>query len=340
MFKGVARLLTAVVVGAVFGSMPVPSAWSQPLQPGQAGTQLSGDRVVVGSSLVLGSGETLAGSVAVLAGQLLIAQGATVEGDVVVIGGSAQIDGTVRGDVSLVGGDMALGQSARIEGDLVRLSGALKRHPAAGVAGMVVDVAPLSIGIAERNIGGLLEGRLSQQTEEQPWRWLELILNPFLNLLGVVLITLFAVAVAALAPSNLAQASRDLRAYPLLSLGVGALTLVAVPLGVALLAITICFIPLAAVVVIAFALLILLGWVVVANLIGERLWLALGRPNVLPLVQTASGALLLALLGSAPILGGVLSAVSVAFGLGALIITRLGAQPYVPVQPLSPRTTV
>jgi hypothetical protein len=44
--------------------------------------------------------------------------------------------------------------------------------------------------------------------------------------------------------------------------------------------------------------------------------------------QTAAGAVLLALLGSIPILGGLVGFVATALGLGALILTRAGTQRY------------
>lgn len=318
-------------------------AWSQPPQPEPPTAVLKGDRVVLGgeSSVLLNEGEVLQGAVALLGGRLFVPQGAVVEGDVVVLGGSAQIDGTVKGDVGLLGGSVKLGQTARVEGDLVRLGGVLERHPGATVAGAAVNAAPFSLSaqIREHNAPSQLRDEAGPRlrSDDPPLRWLRLILDPFLALLGIVLVTLFSVSTAALFPSNLAQATRDLQAYPLLSLGVGGLTLVAVPLLVVLLAITICLIPFAFVLVLAYALSILLGWVVTAQLIGERVLIALGRPGASVLVRAAAGAVLLGMLGNAPVLGGLISFVSVALGLGALILSRLGTQPYVPLQPLVPR---
>lgn len=343
--KGLRRLgVAAMVITVAFFVVAMPRpVWSQPPQPEPSEATLTGDRVVLGSdsSLILNEGDHLEGSIAVLGGRLVVPRGASVEGDIVVLGGLAQINGVVRGDVSMLGGSVQIGQGGRVEGDLVRLGGALERHPSAVVSGAVVNAAPfaLSSQIREQSTHPQFREQIGsgQRSEEQPLRWLELILDPFVALLGVVLITLFSVTVAALAPSNLAQATRELQGYPLLALGVGALTVIAVPLLVVLMAITLCLIPFAFLLVLAYALAILLGWVVAARLIGERVVIALGRSEASLIAQTAVGAVLLAMLGNAPVLGGLISLVSVAFGLGALVLTRLGTQPYTSLQSLSPR---
>jgi hypothetical protein len=62
--------------------------------------------------------------------------------------------------------------------------------------------------------------------------------------------------------------------------------------------------------------------------VGERLMQALNRADWTVVGQTAAGALCLAVLGVIPFFGGLLTFVSTAVGVGAVVLTRFGTQPY------------
>lgn len=79
------------------------------------------DRVVVGGSIHITSGEVL-------------------EGDAVVVGGYLRIDGHVTGDAVVVGGSMELGPNAIVEGDAVSVGGMIDKAPGARIDGQISEV--------------------------------------------------------------------------------------------------------------------------------------------------------------------------------------------------------
>ncbi|MGH7556499.1 MAG: hypothetical protein ACREMD_01700 [Gemmatimonadota bacterium] len=82
----------------------------------------SGDRVRIGASIEVETGEV-------------------VNGDVVSVGGSVEVDGTVNGDVVAVGGSVDLGPNAVVDGEVTSVGGTIDRDPGAVVRGEVSEVA-------------------------------------------------------------------------------------------------------------------------------------------------------------------------------------------------------
>jgi hypothetical protein len=93
------------------------------------GTDRSGDRVRIGGDVDVGEGES-------------------VDGDVVAVGGSVRVDGDVRGDVVSVGGGVTLGRNASVDGDVTVIGGRLQRDPGARVGGKAQEV-----GLGGINVG-------------------------------------------------------------------------------------------------------------------------------------------------------------------------------------------
>ena len=143
---------------------------------------------------------------------------------------------------------------------------------------------------------------------------------------GALLITLLAMLVAAAAPRNIALAAQTLREQPILSGGVGLLSLVAgsIVLAVTLIfIITLCTNPFIALIAIGA------GWTVTSRIAGEHLMRYLNRSNWAPLTQIMAGSAVLALIGAIPIVGDIAGLVFVSLGLGALVLTRGGVRTYV-----------
>jgi len=179
-----------------------------------------------------------------------------------------------------------------------------------------------------------------------PFDWFfSVITSTITTILGAVLISLLALAIVALLPNNVTQAATVLSANWLMSGAVGALTLIAVPILAVVLAITICLIPISLLLILALVVAIIAGWTISARILGERVMHALHRNDWALIGQTVAGAVLLALLGAVPIIGGLIGFVATALGLGALVLTRAGTRPYpmpmtalVPIAPISPGT--
>jgi cytoskeletal protein CcmA (bactofilin family) len=290
---------------------------------------LRGDRTISGENFTLRSGETLRGDLTVFGGDVMLEANSRVEGNVNIFGGSVVIAGIVTGDVSVVGSDAQILPTAKIQGDMVRVNSTVNRAAGAVVGGRETTMDVPFLPRATEPDRVVVSYRTGE--ERGPFGWfVSLMANAFIALIGVILITLFTLALVALLPSNVAQAASTATNYWLMSGAVGALTIVAVPIVALILAVTICLIPIALVLLLIYGVAILAGWAISARIVGERVMRALNRGDWTPLGQALAGAVLLALLGTAPIIGSIVGFIAAALGLGALILTRAGTQPYVP----------
>jgi hypothetical protein len=285
---------------------------------------IRGNQVVSGDSFTLRSGETLRGDLTVFGGTALLEEGSRVEGNVSVFGGDADIYGTIGRNFTLVAGTAHLRSSAVIEGTEHVWGGTLQRDPGAVVRG------------EGTRFTGPTFGRMFPFDQRGPFDFVfDLIGNVFAAVASIILITLFAVAAVALFPANVARMAETAQRQWPVSGGVGVLTLVAVPIIIAILAITICLIPAAVVVAIAWGLAILFGWAVSARIVGERMAVGLNLRHWTLIAQTALGAAVLGLIGALPLFGWLVSLLAAALGLGALVLTRVGTRPY-PLSPVEP----
>ena len=73
-----------------------------------------------------------------LGSDVTVAANQVVEGDVVSMGGSVKVDGTVRGSVTSMGGDVTLGPGARVDRDVVCVGGILHEAPGSSIGGQRV----------------------------------------------------------------------------------------------------------------------------------------------------------------------------------------------------------
>ncbi len=97
------------------------------------------DSVVRGDVFVTNGEAQIAGriegSLAIVSGELVLSEGARVEADLFGVAGTAEIGGRVGGDVSWMFGDAQLLSSAVVEGDLMVVSGDLERQAGARILG-------------------------------------------------------------------------------------------------------------------------------------------------------------------------------------------------------------
>lgn len=287
---------------------------------------------VAGSVVVYG---TVTGDVAGVAGNVHVAEGGAVEGSLEGAAGSVRIDGDVGGDVAVGAGQVEVSETGQIGGGLDAGAGALvvdgavdgdvragaetialgpnadvggefrydaesfEEDPDATVAGSVVQ---------DPEIGSTVDDVVDALTVPT---WLSVTYGLLANLLlGVVLLAVF--------PSFSRGVASRVADDPLVSGGVGFLTLFAVPIAIALVAVTIVGIPLAIALAFVFALAIWIGVVYGQYAVGS--WV-LGLADVqnrwLALVVGLVG---FALLGLIPFLGGLLELIAFLLGIGALVL--------------------
>jgi len=323
--KRVLLALCVLLVGAL--ALPVPASAAGPFD----------GKVVFGGSFTLETGETLDGDLAVLGGIVVLMQGSTVKGQVALIGGSLTINGEIEGDLTIVGGAATLGETAVVRGDLVTLGAAVSKAQGARIEGEQISGAGLEAPFR-------WEFPEIVQVVRMPWfMWQTWPLSMAWFVVRAIVLAGLAALVLLLAPEATARTSRALVQSPVNCGALGLLTIMAAPVFIVLLAITICLIPfsLAAAGILVVA--TVFGWIAVSLELGTRLAAAM-KWVAQPPLAAGLGSLTLSLATGAieliPCLGWVASplivAVAAALGLGAVITTRFGTREYLgPVAPVA-----
>jgi hypothetical protein len=299
----------------------------------------NGDKLVIGGSFVLEGGETLEGDLLVLDGTAKLLQDSFVEGDVTILGGTLTVDGTIEGDINSIGGLVALESSAHIAGDVNTLSANLDREPGAQVEGKVNTTPP---GFYSVIVPGTLQ---FPRWEGLPSLTLprnlntpvvDVRLNPLWDGLWWLVRSFFwaamAVLVALFAPQSIDRIAKAAVGGPIVSGGLGCLTMLIAPILLVLLAITICGLPISLIATI----ILLLGWgfgvIVLGAETGSRLEKFLKVDWTLP-VAAGAGTFILTLAMNGiewlvPCIGWLIPAAVGAIGLGAVLLTKFGTKTY------------
>lgn len=320
------RAGTALVIAVL-----LLTAWPQAASAQGPG----GDKFVLGGTYTLNSGETLGGDLLVFGGSAEVEEGATVEGNVVLMGGSVVIDGVVEGNVTITGGSVSMGSSAVVQGDVNVAGGELTRNPGAVVEG---DVN------LNRFDGGPVFGPGRNIIPEvwfdfSPlWDSLWFMLRSFMWAALAILVVLFL-------PANVERTAQTATQQPLIAAGLGLLTVVVFPLLMAVLLITLIGIPAALIGILLLIVVWGFGVVSLGTEIGRRLATLLNQDWALP-VSAGVGTLLYALVINGigaliPCVGWVVPLVAGALGVGSVMLTRFGTQPYPPAYvPPSPYSAI
>jgi hypothetical protein len=278
---------------------------------------LRGDKLVTSGTFILRSDEILQGDLTVMGGEAILQEGSRVQGTVSVLGGSLDVYGELRGNLTQLGGTLRLRSSASVLGRLSTVGGNLQRDSGAYVAQQDADIARTGW---RWNIPPFFRN-LAQSFSDT-------VRGVFGAITGIIIITLLSIAVMALFPTNVAVIAQTARQQTLASGSIGILTYIAIPIIVAILAITICLIPAAIILVIAWVLAIVVGWASIARILGERLAVGFALRNWSPIGEMALGAAVLAALGALPIVGWLVGLAASAVGIGALLLTRAGTLAY------------
>lgn len=248
-----------------------------------------------GGAVRLGTGSAVGGNAYLSGGEIVI--GGEVDGHVRASGEVVRVLGTVGGSVDVVAERVVVGPGARVAGDLVHRSPEPARvDPAARIDGEVVHRPMADRGGLATWIGHLLR------------------IGAFL-FTGVLLVALF--------PTAFDRLREALERRPWPSLGLGLAALVAVPLCLVLVGLTVLGIPLALVGAALFAGAAYTARAVVAVWLGQRL--LGGGPGRGPRIAAfLLGGALLVLAGLLPWIGWIVTLAATLAGLGAAVelITR------------------
>jgi len=228
--------------------------------------------------------------------------------DAVAVGGSVYVDGIVDGDAVAVGGSVHLGEEAIIHGDAVTVGGTIEEAEGSMVYGTTVDVGSFDFtNIFEgKNFFGGYRGI--------PGIPMGLKFIPLIGLFALVLL------LAVLIPTELSTVASNIKNEPIMMFlwGIFGIILI-VPLAV-MLAISIIGIALIPLEILAVFLATLIGYIAVAIFIGKKLLTVLNKDNPAVILSAILGVLILWLIGLIPIFGGIVKAIAVIIGFGAVII--------------------
>lgn len=318
------RLFGALLIVALIFALPAWQVFAD---------DCGSSRQIFGSEFTLASGQTLDRTLLVFGGQVTIADGAQAQCDIVMYGGNVDIAGEVKGDITAFGGTLTLQDTAQVGGALTTVGGDFTRED-----------------------GAVVSGGVSQGFSANTPRFTA---NPIINFLfavigaGVwaVVAGLMALAVTGLMPQPIMRVSAAISGAFVPSLLLGLLSLAAVPIVLVVVALTFCLSPLALVGGALYGLAIVFGWMAVGHAFGNQIAKALKVYTVSPVIWATGGTFVLTLMVQTLNLftrfGGVLSQfgggwmvallscgaglfsfVLAALGLGAVMLTRFGSQPY------------
>ncbi|NLX08671.1 MAG: hypothetical protein GXY36_03365 [Chloroflexi bacterium] len=285
----------------------------------------------VRESFTLNPGERRDGDKVIVANSINLMPGSQVDGSATLIGNQVALDATVSSDAVVIAKNLDLGGAANVAGDLVLCVDNLNQNAGARIGGEVRyecnESGKTSVAkVAENGLGG--------------WQ------DSFSVRLGSLIVGalffggLSALAVAIL-PRHLIYVSRSIRHSPAVTGGVGCLTiLVAIGLSIVyvlslLLVLPLALLPFVMVAWLVLGLASLFGWLALAEPTGRLLFRVLNLDAQPPLITAAIGGVTLALLvriwtlfwmtGWITMLATVILG---SIGLGAVVLTRLGTQPY------------
>jgi hypothetical protein len=259
---------------------------------------------VILSITILTPGNVIAKDKVRIGGDVVVEEGTEVK-DAVAVGGSVTVNGKVRDSAVAVGGSVILGPNAVIGKDVVSIGGAVKQAQGSKILGDVVEL----------NIPGV-SSIIPFFVEDSPssWFWTFKIIS----LLGFLALAVLLVAVLPkpfnLISNNVQQNLGKVILWAVLGL------VVLVPLAF-FLVISVVGIPLIALEVFLVGIAFLVGYIAIAQLIGDKIAALMKRPALSVIWVTLMGLLAIWLISWVPFLGSLVNAVVIVLGFGGVLAT-------------------
>jgi hypothetical protein len=297
------------------------------------------DEFVMGGNFTLPSGDTLRGNLWIMGGNASLEQGSRVTGDVMLLGGNVSVDGEVSGNINVIGGNIDLRSQSVVRGDLNIVGGSYNRSPNARIEGNI-NTGPT----------GPFQFMLPSGVSVPA---VEVRTYPFWDVVSFFFRSFLVAALAVLAvmfwPRHIQRVGRTSLAQPVAAGGLGLLTAVVAPIILLVMTITIILIPVTLIGLALLAVMALLGWIALGLEVGQRMAASFNQEWALP-VSAGIGTLIFTIVALGidhlvPCVGWIVPTVLGLIGLGAVLLTRFGTQPYPgqvlpPPPPSGPRTPV
>jgi len=334
----------------------------------EEGSTVNGDVFVANGDVYVAG--RVNGNLAVVKGDLVVAPTGWVAGELFGMGGTREIAGHVDGNLSGLFGKTLLRSTAVVGGDVLGGPGDLVLEPGVQIGGQVEEIPSPSLPFleSESNLSDLTPPPLPEQLWGEPDTVGQRIGRFVGRVVTAIVLSLVLLAVGALIvaiwPRPTRRVSDCIADLPLRSLGLGLLTfLIAAALEVlagillaligvvaAALMATVILIPvglllivlgvlLLAVVPLTLAVGMVLGWVALAELVGQKVLTALKAQKITPLAAVVVGLLATVWLPAVLwliepcCLAWPVVILLTSLGLGAVILTRFGTRRCLPGAP-------
>ena len=242
------------------------------------------------------------------AGQTItMTPGAVISGEVLAAGQTVALGSTIGRDVMAYAQKVSLGEKARISGDLTYTSvGELTQATGAAVTGTITHLLPPKDDWSKPAV------KKDWMPKQKPWAQ---------SAVGSIIFYLIVgAAVVFIGPKYATRVTEQMQTRPLVGGLVGFLSFMVVPMMIIMMAITLIGIPFAMIVGLLFGLAVLICRVYVALIAGERVLGLFGRKKPQVLTQALVGIPVLWFLFHVPVLGWILSALAVFWGMGGIVL--------------------
>ena len=232
--------------------------------------------------------------------------------NIIAIGGQVTLYGVADGNIFAVGGSVLLASSSIVGGNVTSIGGVIVRGSGSEVSGSLTE-------INATNFSEILAAVLN--SEWKGWSWLFAVFSVTLYL-GLLILSILLVLLIP-RPIRVISEAVEKNPYKAGLWGLVGLILV-VPLAFLLTisVIGVVLVPLEISVAIAGG---LIGVVAVAQLIGNRLFVILKKPEQTIMRETIWGITILWFVGWIPYIGWMLKVFALLLGLGGTLITRFGS---------------
>jgi hypothetical protein len=318
----ITRIFIAAALLVILLVTPVSVLAQTPTPTSQPGRTISGDQVVLANTYRLQTGDELVGNLAVIGGTATLDEGSTMTGDVFLTGGTITVSGTVNGDFIAIGGAVNIEDTAVINGNISLIGATLKNSPLAKINGEITEQSPKLFDFNLSNPKGISLPFTSKQTP------LTKMLQASLQALAMAAL---AVILGLLFPQQIKRVADTMMKEPLITGGIGLLSVVIACILLVLMAVTIILIPISLLSAMLLVFAFLFGWIAVGYEIGQRL-AGLFKTVWHPSIAAGIGVLMLGLvtgfLTLIPCIGWIIGAIIALFGLGAVVISRFGSSKY------------
>lgn len=309
-------MATSGIVGQAYAQTPTPPT-------GQTIT-IEGDQFVVGNTYVLAKDQTLNGNLAIVGGTATLEDGSMVNGDILVLGGMLSMAGKVDGDMIAIGGVVNMQDSAELTGQIVRI-GSLLNVGNAQITGGVKEGFREDFKLSNPSapIPFEIPATPEQPAPEAPSAALKVLWA----LVQSLTLAALAVVVTLFLPKPTERVVDTLHGETWITGGVGILTILAFPVLLVVMIVTILLIPFTPIAVLVLAVAVVYGWIAVGYELGQRM-AELFKAEWAGPVSAGLGTLALTLVvravGIIPCMGWVVGVIVGIFGLGAVVISRFG----------------